>query len=383
MRVILLHQYFKTPGEGGGIRSWYLARALLAAGHQVEVVTSWNRKEKQCLTVDGITVHYLPVYYHNELGVLRRLFAFVRFTFSAGRKISSLPKPDVVYSISTPLTIGLVARYIKWRKNVPYIFETGDLWPDVPIDMGYIKGLMLIRLLKRIELGIYQHARNIVAMSPAMLTYFERLGFGQKTICVTNFADMSFGRAEEASGKQFTISYAGTLGKANRLDYLLDLATEAKKREAHNLKVVVMGEGAEKEGLLKIVKERKLENVQFVGHSSKGAAIELMRQSTMIYLSFAAFEKLWTGSPNKYFDALAIGKPVLCNFGGWVAEEIEREQCGAVYQPGQPNQFFDDTWPKLQNGAVIAQMSQQAYRQARYKYSLEKQLPLWLTLFGD
>jgi len=383
MRVILLHQYFKTPDQGGGIRSWYLARALLTAGHNVEVVTAWNRKEKQCLTVDGITVHYLPVYYHNELGFFRRLLAFVRFTLSAARKILSLPKPDVVYAISTPLSIGLVARYIKWRKNVPYIFETGDLWPDVPIDMGYIKGRMLTKALKRIELGIYLHACNIVAMSPAMLIYFEKLGLGQKTICITNFADMSFGRAEAGPGKEFTITYAGTLGKANRLDYLLDLATDAEKRDLGNLKVEIMGEGAEREKLMKMAEEKKLKNVLFIDHSSKDAAIELMRKSTMVYLSFAPFEKLWTGSPNKYFDALAIGKPVLCNFGGWIAEEIKREQCGVVYQPGRPDQFFDDVWPKLQNEAVIAQMSQLAYRLAGDKYSLEKQLPLWLTLFGD
>lgn len=383
MRVVLLHQYFKTPGEGGGVRSWYLARALLTAGHRVEVVTAWNRKEKQCLTVDGITVHYLPVYYQNEFGFFRRVLAFLSFTFSAARKILSLPKPDVVYAMSTPLTIGLVARYIKWKKNVPYIFETGDLWPDVPIDMGYIKGHMLTRALKRVELGIYQHARNIVAMSPAMLTYFEKLGFGHKTVCVTNFADMSFGRAEAVPVKLFTITYTGTLGKANRLDYLLDLATEAKKRELRNLRVVMMGQGAEKERLMKIVEETKLDHVLFIDHSSKAAAIQLMRESTMAYLSFAPFEKLWTGSPNKYFDALAIGKPVLCNFGGWIAEEIDREQCGAVYQPGRPDQFFDDVWPKLQSEAVLAQMGHQAHRLAGDKYSLEKQLPLWLTLFSD
>jgi len=328
-------------------------------------------------------VHYLPVYYHNTLGFFRRLLAFVCFAFSAARKILSLRKPDVVYAISTPLTIGLVALYIKWRKNVPYAFEVGDLWPDVPVEMGYVKGTMLIEMLKRIELVIYRNARNIVAMSPGMLTYFEKLGFGIKTTCVTNFADMSFARAGQFENKDFTIAYAGTFGKANRLDYLLDLALEAKKRDICNLKVVMMGEGGEREKLMKVAEERKLKNVLFMKHTNKAAAVELMRGATMAYLSFAPFEKLWTGSPNKYFDALAIGKPVLCNFGGWIAEEIDRKQCGVVYKADRPDQFFEEAWPKLQNSTTIAQMSDQAYNLAVDKYSLEKQLPVWLTLFGD
>jgi glycosyltransferase involved in cell wall biosynthesis len=383
MRVIFLHQYYKTPEEGGGIRSWYLCRALKEAGHEVDVVTAWNKKEKKTISVNGYSVHYLPIHYSNELTASRRVWSFLRFSFSALRKVNSLQKPDFIYAISTPLSVGMLAKLIHWAKGIPYFFEVGDLWPDVPVQMGYLRNQQLIRILKSLELSIYKSAKGIVAMSPAMVDYFNDLGHGNKTICITNFSDLSLSEPPSQASKttdRFIVAYTGTLGKANHLSYLIDLAEEAQKRSLKNFQCIIMGEGAEESLLKKMIADRRLSNVSLLPHSSKEAAIALLKSASMAYLSFGPYDKLWTGSPNKYFDALAISKPVLCNFGGWIAEEISAKKCGITYSPINPGSFFETSWASLQKPGAIKKMGENARTLAEKGYALDRQIPKWLSL---
>lgn len=382
MRVVMLHQYFKTPQEGGGIRSWYLCHALKQAGHDVEVITAWNGPDRKIVCSEGFPVHYLPVYYANNLGIARRVWAFLLFAMAASKKLTTLPRPDYVYAISTPITIGWLARRFCRKAAVPYIFEVGDLWPDVPVQMGYVNNRALVHLLKKLELSIYAEAKNIVAMSPAMMDYFKKLGQLPKTICVTNFSDLSFFSGHTQPDEVFTVAYTGSLGKANCLTYLIDLAQEAQNRGLTNFRCVIMGEGAERALLENKVKEKGLQNVRFLAHGSKEKAIALLQESSMAYLSFAQYDKLWTGSPNKYFDALALGKPVLSNFGGWIREEITRIGCGIVYQATDPKSFFDQHWESLQANGKLESMGENALQLAREKYGFEQQMPGWLSLFS-
>ena len=382
MRVVMLHQYFKTPEEGGGIRSWYLCHALKQAGHDVEVITSWNNPNRKTVSSEGFPVHYLPVYYANNLGVARRIWAFLQFAMAAHKKLSTLAKPDCVYAISTPISIGWLAKRFFHKTAIPYIFEVGDLWPDVPVQMGFVRNKILVYLLKKLELSIYDEAKNIVAMSPAMMDYFETLGQLPKTICVTNFSDLSFFSGHTQPDEVFTVAYTGSLGKANCLTYLIDLAQEAQNRGLANFRCVIMGEGAERALLEAKVREKGLQNVRFLAHDSKEKAMALLQESSMAYLSFAQYNRIWTGSPNKYFDALALGKPVLCNFGGWIGEKITRTGCGIVYQATDPKAFFDQHWESLQTSGRLESMGENALQLAKEKYSIEQQMPRWLSLFS-
>jgi glycosyltransferase involved in cell wall biosynthesis len=384
MRVILLHQYYKTPEEGGGIRSWYLCRALKEAGHEVQVVTAWNKEESETVSVDGYPVHYLSVHYSNDLGFFRRIWSFTAFFVAAYKKVNSLSRPDVIYAISTPLSIGALAKWIRWRKSIPYFFEVGDLWPDVPAQMGYLRNPLLIRIIKSLELSTYKSAKAIVAMSPAMVDYFNDLGHGNKTICITNFSDLSLSEPPSQASKtteRFIVAYTGTLGKANHLSYLIDLAEEAQKRSLKNFQYIIMGEGAEESLLKKMIADRTLSNVSLLPHSSKEAAIALLKSASMAYLSFGPYDKLWTGSPNKYFDALATSKPILCNFGGWIAEEIGAKKCGITYNPIDPGSFFETNWASLQKPGALKKMGENARTLAEKSYALDKQIPKWLSLF--
>src|SRR2546425_1300679 len=110
MRVIYLHQYFNTPEMVGATRSYEMARRLVAAGHDVQMVTTWrepsDRTDWFTTQEAGITVHWLPLRYSNHMGFVARLYAFLRFAWASSRKAASLTG-DVVLATSTPLTIAV------------------------------------------------------------------------------------------------------------------------------------------------------------------------------------------------------------------------------------------------------------------------------------
>ncbi|HTF80228.1 MAG TPA: glycosyltransferase, partial [Cytophagales bacterium] len=138
MKVVYLHQYFKTPQEGGAVRSYYLAKSLVDDGNEVEMITAHNAKEYEFKVVDGIRVHYLPVYYHNRLGFVGRVISFLKFMYMAYHKVTSIRNVDLCYATSTPLSIGWVALRLKSKHNIPYYFEVRDLWPEAPVQMGVL-----------------------------------------------------------------------------------------------------------------------------------------------------------------------------------------------------------------------------------------------------
>ncbi len=142
MRIIYLHQYFNTPEMAGGTRSYEMARRLVAAGHRVDLVTTWrDRTEKKSWFVTeeaGIVVHWLPLPYSNQMNYRQRMKSFIRFAWASSRRAAGF-KGDVVFATSTPLTIAFPGLYAAVRRRIPLVFEVRDLWPEVPIAMGVFR----------------------------------------------------------------------------------------------------------------------------------------------------------------------------------------------------------------------------------------------------
>ena len=224
----MLHQHFKTPSGGGAIRSYYLARALVDRGHRVVIITTHNEKKRRTANVDGLEVLYLPIPYDNRFGFYRRAWSFIRYVKATFGAVSEFKDFEKCYAISAPLTVGLSARWIKFRYGIPYFFEVGDLWPDAPIEMGILKNSLLKIIFFRLERSIYQHASLIVALSPEIQQVIEQRVSGKKVVWISNMADCEFflPEAKDSSLEErfhvkgkFVVSYMGAMGEANGLDY--------------------------------------------------------------------------------------------------------------------------------------------------------------------
>jgi len=170
MKVLYLHQYFTTPQEPGGTRSYWISQELISRGHEIVMISSSQKiaQKKIEKIIDDIKVIYLKVPYDNKMSIFQRLISFIKFMFRSTREVLKQKDVDLVIATSTPLTIGFPALVVNWFKKTPYLFEVRDLWPEVPIQMGGLKNPVLKKLAITFEKRIYKKAKHIVALSPGM-----------------------------------------------------------------------------------------------------------------------------------------------------------------------------------------------------------------------
>ncbi len=390
MKIIYLHQYFKTYDEGGSSRSYYLARALVQAGHEVEMITAHNAKRYRKAVIDGITVHYLPVFYDNRFGFWQRIFAFITFVFRAYRLAARIPGATVCYATSTPLTVGAIALALKWWKHIPFYFEVRDLWPLAPVQMGAIRNRLLQKLLFALERKIYRKAEKVVALSPGMVPYIADRVERSKIYVISNMADCNFFRPEQKNAlladqygvsSKFVISYCGAIGQVNRLDYLLNAAGYFQAKGVTGVHFLIAGKGKELDRLQKLVQKHKLMNVTFLGYLTKYKVRELLSITDAIYVSFDRKPVLQTGSPNKFFDGLAAGKLCIVNTKGWIKDMIEAEGCGFYADPLQPHQFLDKVIFYARNRGALQQAQVRARQLAENHYSRELLTRRFIRMF--
>lgn len=388
MKVLYIHQYFKTPEEGGAIRSYYLAKGMVDNGIEVELITSHNKPYEEVKNVEGITVHYLPVFYDNSLGFIKRVFAFYRFMRMVRKKARAVQGVDVCYATSTPLTIGLSALKIKKELGIPYYFEVRDLWPEAPVQLGVIKNWFLKKYLESLENKVYANAEKIIALSPGIKARIQWKQPHKKVEVIPNMSDVDFFSREVKNPAleelfdvkdKMVISYFGAIGAANHLEYLLAAANASLKA---NLPVLflIIGVGSQTEKLKYLTKHFDLTNVRFVQFQNKHNLKRLLNVTDAAYVSFAKKPVLETNSPNKFFDALASGKLIITNTKGWVKDICENDNCGFYYDPNKPEDFVSYTKEFLQEKEQLQEFQVNARFVGETKFSRNAQVKKLISI---
>jgi len=379
MNVLILHQHFRTPKKGGALRSYYLAKSLVDHHVKVTVITAHNDKELRIENVEGINVYFLPIPYENSFDFTSRSWAFLKYVWSVVRMAGKPGHFKFCYAISTPLTVGLAALWMKRRYHLPFIFEVGDLWPEAPIQMGFISNPILKSILFRLEKSIYKSASSIVALSPSIKKKIEETVPQKKVHLIPNMADCDFffpeiKKAElelkyHTNGK-FVISYIGAIGLANGLDYFLECANLSSKAELP-IQFFICGEGALLERLKGNARQLNLHNLSFVEFTNREGVKELLNVTDAAFICYKPVPVLETGSPNKFFDGLAAGKLIIINFGGWIKDEIEASECGIYVDAKHPTDFIKKITPFLTDARLLEKYQDNARRLGTTKYSRE------------
>jgi len=382
MKILYIHQYFRTPQEGGPIRSYYLAKGLVDRGFEVEMITAYNGTIKTIKHVDGIKVHYLPIHYDNTLSFKRRVISFLKFMYMSVDEAATIKNVDLCYATSTPLTVGMAAIKIKERFNIPYVFEVRDLWPEAPIQMGAIRNPWLLRYTQDMEQRIYDHAEKIVTLSPGMQAGVALKVRNKSISLIPNMSDIDFFQPEEKipelesrfhSDGKFVVSYFGAMGKANHLEYLLNAAESSLEAEIP-IKFIVVGEGGERERLRTQSKKRNLSNVDFLPFMNKEKIKKLLNITDAAYISFANKPVLETNSPNKFFDALASGKMVITNTKGWIRDLSEENKCGIYTNPENPGDFAEKIEPFISKKDILQQYQKNARKLGESQFAKDDQV---------
>ncbi|BAN47715.1 glycosyltransferase family 4 protein [Metapseudomonas resinovorans] len=345
MRIVYIHQYFKTPKDAGGTRSYEMARRLVAAGHEVNMISSRPKEELVDGGVDevsGIKVHWIGVDYNNKMGFISRVKSFFLFAILSSLKAIRL-RADVVFATSTPLTVAVPGVIASFFKRVPLVFEVRDQWPRIPIAMGVLRNPILIFLANILERFTYWYSSHIVALSPGMADGIASRGVSRRKITVIpNGCDLELFSNESIRGGEFRkknphipdgpiVLYPGTIGKVNGVGYLAELAA-ATIRIEKNINFVVVGDGIELDEVVELSNTLGVNGVNFfvLPPLPKDELVYALRDSSIIVSLIIDVPELEDNSANKFFDALAASRPIAINYGGWQKEIIKRERVGLV-----------------------------------------------------
>jgi glycosyltransferase involved in cell wall biosynthesis len=334
-------------------------------------------------------VSYLPIEYDNRFGFVARSWAFLKYVWGVIRLSNQHKDADYCYAISVPLTVGLAALWIKWRHKIPYLFEVGDLWPDAPVQMGFIRNYFFSLFLYQLEKSIYNSASAVVALSPSIQSVIEKKVPGKKVHLLPNMADCNYYSPEKKDAaleekykvkEKFVIAYIGAIGLANGLDYLLECANASRKAELP-LHFIICGDGALLDRLKGNVKQMGLVNLSFVDFVNRDGVKEILNVTDAAFICYKPLPILETGSPNKFFDGLAAGKLIIINFGGWIRKEIEGNKCGVFTDPHQPADFVKKIRPFLSDSNLLRNYQQASRQLAEQKFSRELLSANFVSLF--
>ena len=344
MNIYYIHQYFKLPSEAGGTRSYWLAKALIDKGYNVTVITTSNniQKSKEFHFVDNINIVYFRISYNQKFSIFKRLISFLLFTIRSIIFLFYQKNVDLIFATSTPLSVGIAPLLFHKLRKIPFIFEVRDLWPEVPIQMGAIKNRLLIKLIKNFEISLYKNSKKVIALSPGMADGILKYVTSDKVVIIPNISKLEifWPRAINyclvddlgLSQNSFKVIHFGSLGLANGAEYILDAA----KYFNDNIEIIFIGGGSQEEFLKKKVSNLGLRSVKFLGSFDLATTSEIVNFCHISIVSFLNLPILFTNSPNKFFDSLAAGKPIIVNSNGWTREIVEKYNCGYYVNPCNP-----------------------------------------------
>jgi glycosyltransferase involved in cell wall biosynthesis len=353
MHILLVHQAFAALDEPGGTRHHELARGLTELGHRVTIITSpvsyltgtasGDRISWVTRQVDGeVTILRTYTYPALHRSFVHRVFSFLSFMVSSFWVGLGIRDVNLVWGTSPPIFQGATAWALARLKRVPFLFEVRDLWPAFAIGVGVLRNPVLIRASEWLEHFLYRHADIVMVNSPGFIAHVKERG-AQRVELVPNGSDprmfdpqadgADFRRTHGLEGK-FVALYAGAHGMSNDLGVVLEAALLLRDRP--DIAVVLLGDGKEKPALISNAAAMKLNNLSFLPPVPKKEIPGALAAADAGIAILKPIPLYATVYPNKVFDYMAAGRPVVLAIDGVIREVVETAGAGIVVPPGDP-----------------------------------------------
>ena len=376
MKILIFYQYFGTPSGSWSTRFYEFARRWVQAGHEVTIVTAPYEKSDikakgfiSRQTIEGINLVVINTPDSNRVSILKRAFNSVVFSITSSY-FALTQKTDLVISSSGPITIGIPGLLAKFFRRKPFIFEIRDLWPGGGIEMGKIKNKRLIHLALSFEKLLYNNANLVVACSGGQKNNIQKRYSNVKCVTIPHGSDLELFDIKKtnseisADAKLFT--HIGSLGFIHNCKLILEAAHIIKKSGRENdIKIIFIGDGAERNALELIKRNLELNNIEFWGLLPKKELPKWVKSSRATLFTTLDNETQNTSCPNKIFDSFAAGVPIIQTTTGWIKELIEKENCGINVSPNNPKELADAILKMADDEILHEKLSVNAGRVAR------------------
>jgi len=354
MKILFLTQWFQPEPFFKGLP---FAKALRECGHEVEVLTGfpnypggrlypgyqivlWKNEE-----MEGVPVHRVVLYPSHDRSGIKRILNYLSFSLSSAILGPFLVhKPDIVY-VYNLVTLGPVARMIRFLHSCPIVIDVQDLWPDSVNNSGMLRSTTLNTLLTRFSLNSYLHATHLVVLSQGMKVELISRGVPEKRISVIHNwcdevnirsieKDVALSKSLSLEG-YFIVMFAGTMGIMQGLDTILDAASLIKASYP-DIKIILVGDGVERARLKQLARQRELANVCFMDRQPPEAMSSILSLADVMLVHLKDKPLFRYTIPSKVQAYMAAAKPVLLAVRGDAADIIRASGGGIVVEPDNP-----------------------------------------------
>ena len=330
MRIIVWGINYAPEFTGIAPHSVALCEDLRARGHDVEMVTgfsyypTWKKRPEDHSRlyrtdgINGVTVRRCWQFVPERVSALKRIIHEASFIFTSLLRILSLPRPDVFVVVSPPLLLGVAAWLAGAIKRAPFVFHVQDMQPDAAVGLGMLRAGWFTKTLYAFEAFAYRHAARVSGITQGMLRSFRAKGVPESkliyfpnAIALAQESDVpsrgEFRRQHGFPEDEFLAAYAGNLGVKQGLDVLIDAAQLLRNRK---IRIIICGDGAQREALTAQVASLRLPNVTMLPLHAGRDYVALLTDVDLCFITQQA------GSGNSFFPSkllglLAASKPVI------------------------------------------------------------------------
>jgi glycosyltransferase involved in cell wall biosynthesis len=392
MHILFLTHYFPPEVNAPAARTHENARRWVKAGHKVTVITcapnhpsgivyhGYENKWCQWDEKDGVKVLRVKTYLSPNKGVGNRSLNYLSYLFSAIVFCRLVKHVDLVVSTSPQFFCGLSGYFVSRLHRCPWVVEIRDLWPESIHAVGAVRAGGVIRLLELIELFLYRKPNHIIALTTAFKRHIVNKGIPPEKIdIVTNGADLEqfsplpkengFRETHDLKGK-FITSYAGTFGMAHALETVLKAAEILKSYP--QIKFMLVGDGAERETLIRRKREMGLENVLMLPQQRKEVIPGILAASDVCMVLLRKTELFKTVIPSKIFEAMAMERPIILGVDGESREIVEGSGSGIFIEPEDAKQLAQTVLEMSRNTAWAENLGKAGGEFVRKHYSRDK-----------
>jgi len=351
----MLTQWFDPEPFFKGIP---FAKELTELGHKVEILTGFPNypggriykgyriKLLKREIISGIPVIRVALYPSHDKSAIKRSLNYLSFSISATIfGIFSVKKPDVLYVYHPPATIGFPAIVINLLRRVPFVYDIQDLWPDTLLSTGMIDNKKALSLIDRFCRYVYSKASKIVVLSPGFKEILIERGVSESKVeVIYNWCDDSQIKMANSrndlkkklgmNGK-FNVLFAGTMGKAQALDAVLDAALLIKNR-LPDIQFVFVGGGVDVGRLKQKAKDFNIGNVLFIPRQPVSEIGKYLNSADVLLVHLKNDPLFEITIPSKTQAYMAAGKPILMGVKGSAAELIDQAGSGLSCIPENP-----------------------------------------------
>ena len=360
-RILFLTDNFPPEVNAPATRTYEHAREWVDKGYDITVITCapnfphgkvyegyknkrFSREEK-----DGIKVIRVWTYITANEGFLKRILDYISFAvmaFLAGL----LVRTDIIVATSPQFFTAIAGRWLSFFKFKPWIMEVRDLWPESIAAVGAMNEGRVYKFLEWVELRLYKSAKKIIVVTDTFKRKIAARGIDDSKIDVHKngvILDLFEPKSKDSelmeANPQFrgkkVFAYIGTHGMAHGLSFILNSLPKLQESlpQTHFL---FIGEGAEKENLLKQAENLKLTNVTFMPFVPKHEVVRYLSLMDVALVNLKKSDTFKTVIPSKIFEAAALQKPILLGLEGETKGIIESFNAGTCFEPENEEEFI-------------------------------------------